>query len=71
MKFTMEVLEQTEEGLFTRVLDDEGQQVCIADGDNPYDSIRNACLVLIDIMEFASNKENEAIQTIIKERIEI
>lgn len=66
MKLTIEVLEQTEDGLFSRVIDEEGKQICIADGNNPFDSIKNVSLVLADIMDFISQEETKEIYSIIK-----
>ena len=48
---------QDEEGIFAEVTTEEGNHVCIADGKDNYDAIKEVCLVLMDILEWHSEEE--------------
>lgn len=43
---------QDEEGIFAEITTKEGNHVCVADGKDNYDAIKEACLVLMDILEW-------------------
>lgn len=42
---------KTEEGIFAKVQDIEGMDICLADGETEEDAIKEACLVFLDILD--------------------
>ena len=71
MEFKIRVMEQTEDGLFSEVLDENGNTICIGEGINPYSALEDACLVFADILKDYSQQEEERILKIIRERLNI
>lgn len=71
MEFKIRVMEQTEDGLFSEVLDEDGNTICIGEGINPYMALEDACLVFADILKDYSQQEEERILKIIRERLNI
>lgn len=71
MEFKIRIMEQTEDGLFSEVLDEHGNRVCIGEGINPYSALEDACLVFADILKDFSRNEEKNISRIIKERFNI
>ena len=71
MEFKIRIMEQTEDGLFSEVLDEQGNRICIGEGINPYSALEDACLIFADILKDYSQKEEENISRIIKERFNI
>ena len=47
---------QDEEGVFAEITTENGNHVCTADGKDNYDAIKEACLVLMDILEWHNKK---------------
>ena len=71
MEFKIRIMEQTEDGLFSEVLDENGNTICIGEGINPYSDVEDACLLFADILKDYSQQEEERILKIIRERLNI
>lgn len=69
MEFKIKVF-QDNEGIFAEVLTEKDEQVCVGEGDSPYLAVKEACIVLADIMDIAEEEENKEIAKIIAERNE-
>lgn len=67
MEFKIKVF-QNDEGIFAKVETEKGEELCIGDGDSPYNAVKDVCSVLADIMDIWEQKENEDILRIIEDR---
>ena len=57
MKFIIKLF-QNDEGIFAKVETEEGEEVCIGDGDSPYSAVKDVWSVLADIMDILEQKNN-------------
>lgn len=68
MEFKIKVF-QNDEGIFAEVLNEDGKQICVGDGDSPCSAVKDVCLVLSDIMDFLDEKENVELLNSTNERL--
>ena len=49
---------QDEEGIFAEITTEDGNHVCVADGKDDYDAIKEVCLVLMDILDWHNEERS-------------
>lgn len=69
MEFKLKIYEYTEDGLFAEVVDEEGNRVCIGEGDNPYSALEDACLEFAEMLKECSERENSRILEIFEKKL--
>lgn len=68
MEFKIKLLENTKDGLFAEVISEDGQSICMGEGDNPYSALEDACMEFAEILRDCSERENDRILKMIEER---